>query len=310
MTPDFEISELREFLERGLGFRLSSLRQLPVCNQSLNFKAVRASDEHAFLVKLSPTASDPGARIRQENLSRNLLVLRGTKAVGVLFPEAPAVFSRYRLLCLSWCDGRSLTVDRLSPEQFSRFLDDYLSFSSALQRVRDALPQRDLLRWRSEIQKRLRGFLGTRFLRRMEAEVPVADCTYDQSSVKVIHGDLHARNFHFAEGRVTGFFDLEELRLGYPAEDIVRYVVCSFEHLGPFALCRRARILRSFADAVRRLPFSEREWLVAVNGLFLYRIIVNVRRGCGLRTVADLFLRARLYRKLRRIFREISNPSA
>ncbi len=65
------------------------------------------------------------------------------------------------------------------------------------------------------------------------------------------HGDLHPKNFAFQDGRVSGFFDVEGLTLGYPAWDILRYLTFSIDHLRFYERHRTRAILSRFAQAVQ-----------------------------------------------------------
>lgn len=77
LRQDFQDELLRRHLESALGFGLVSLSRLPGCANSLNFKAVRASDGLVFAVK----CSDPADVGRRKRLVAHLDELRGTKAV-------------------------------------------------------------------------------------------------------------------------------------------------------------------------------------------------------------------------------------
>lgn len=315
MVQDFETEELKSALERALGFRLASLRRLDG-GCALNFRAEREGDGSAFLVKCSP----PERQSLFANLERHLADLEGTKAVRRVFSaECPPKFRQYNLLCLAWCQGKRRFPDTLSDDELRAFLDDYLGFSAAMQKTSGTLPAMPLVYMREAVLRNCRG-LGGALLRRMVDELLPADETrYRKERLRIIHGDFHHGNFLFEDGRLSGCFDLEEFRRGYPADDIVRYFVCAAEHLRWYDVRRRRRILRGFSLAVRHLPYPADEWRVAIGGLLLQKLYKHMggqppgelpqqtlynnagERPPGLLRALNLLFRARLYRRLKRL---------
>ena len=137
-------------------------------------------------------------------------------------------------------------------------------------------------------------------------ELPVDGVTYRKELLKTVHGDFHHGNFLFVDGKVNGFFDLEEFCEGYPTDDIVRYFVCAAEHLKGFGVFRLGRILERFAAAVRHMPYSREEWEVAINCLLLRKIYMKVKdEPVGFARAANLLFRARLYRRMKGIVHRI-----
>ena len=301
MKQDFRTEELQAALEGALGFRISSMTRLDG-GCALNFRAVRAGDGYAFSVKCSP----PERQELFEHLVRHLADLKGTKAVRRVFEEScPPTFRGYNVLCLDWCRGERRFPDTLSDSELRDFLDDYLAFSDAMQRTSRTMARLPFAKMREDVLGHCRG-LGGWLLRRLVGElVPAKDVEYDIARVRLIHGDFHHGNFLFADGRVTGYFDLEEFRKGYPAEDIVRYFVCAAEHLRWYDARRRRRIMAQFGAAVRRLPYPPGDWRLAVSGFLLQKVYKNAgARPPGLFRALNLCFRARLYRRLLRIVGE------
>lgn len=291
---DFPEELLKRHLESTLGFGLASLTRLPGYANSLNFKAVRASDGLVFAVK----CSDPADAERRKRLVTHLDELRGTKAVRRFFPEVNSDFKGLSLLFLSWCPGERVFADRLSKGEMDAFLDDYLDFSAALQRTSDHRPAEDpavRYRW---VLPQLEG-TGVRGVRRfLEEQWRRGNIAYRPEKLRIIHDDFHHGNFLFVGHRVAGYFDFEEFRPGYPAEDLVRYVTVCAEHLHFYELYRIRGLLAAFREMVRHMPYSREEWHVAVNAMLLYRIEKYVRRGLGFRQVIRLRLRFRFYRAM------------
>lgn len=305
MDGDFPAA-LKEVLERSLGFMLKPLERLDG-NIALNFKAVRATDGFTFAVKCSP----PERHEAFVRLLTHLEELKGTKAVKRIFPDGLSKFRGYDLVCLSWCAGERLFPDRMSDAEMATFVDDYLAFSAALQKTSQILPHDPLLNWRALALSHCTTRASRGIRRLLERELTETALTYRPELLKTVHGDLHHGNFLFADGRVAGYFDLEDLCQGYPTDDLVRYFVCASEHLRWYEQHRKRRILMLFAQVVRRTRYSAHEWEIALNGLLMRKIVAKAERGrLGWWQTANLLFRAGYYRKMKRIAAYAKDPAA
>lgn len=303
MRQDFATEELRRELERSLGFGLRSLERLPGQAWSLNFKAVRADDGFEFVVKLVPATGEGAYEARFAQTMRHLEDMVGTKAACPLFSSCAKRFRNYHVCCLSWCPGARLFPDRLTVDQMKAFLADYLVFSEGMQKTTGIFPKREGRALKAQVLHALRGFWG-RWLRiRLEAEMPDDDVVHRPELTRIIHGDFHYGNFLFRDGVLSGIFDLEEFRYGYPTEDLVRYVTCAVEHLRWYEQGRVRRIVRMFEEMVRFLPYSAHEWVVALNVHFLDKVSRRFPRGLNPFRVFNLSYRYAFYRELKDIAR-------
>lgn len=300
MRQDFRTDELKEALEQSLGFRLRSLVRLDGAS-ALNFKAVCESDGRAFAVKCSPACR----QVMFEHLVRHLDETGGTKAVARLFREkCPSTFRGYNVICLSWCDGERRFPDQLTQAEFEDFLREYLKFSAAMQKATLIAPPDPIEKWRAGAFSACGGVCGRPLRNLIERELPVGEVRYRPERLGVIHGDFHHGNFLFVDGRLNGFFDLEEFCGGYPADDIVRYFVCAAEHLRWHEQLRKPKLLRRFAEAVGFLPYPAEDWLTAIDGLLARKLYMKTEgRRVGVAQVANLLFRARFYLALKRIVR-------
>ena len=299
MEPGFDLA-LHDALERALGFAVKPLERLDG-EINLNFRAVRATDGLTFAVKCSPQAKHEAFGI----LCGHLKALEGTKAARRLFPDALQEFRGYDVLCLSWCDGERLFPDRLTDEQMAALADDYLDFSRALQRTVPSCPPDDCAAMRRLTLGRCRGFWSRGIRRLLERELTEDGVRLRPEKTRLIHGDLHHGNFLFKDGRVSGFFDFENVTHGYPAEDLIRYFVCASEHLRWYEQHRKLRILDLFRIAVARLPYPADEWATALNRLLVLKIARKAAdRGLGFLMSVNLLFRARYYHTLKRVAAE------
>lgn len=296
MEPGFDLA-LHDELERSLGFPLRPLERLDG-EINLNFKAVRATDGLTFAVKCSP----PEKRAAFAALCGHFAALEGTKAARRLFPDALVRFRDYDILCLSWCDGERLFPDRLTDAQMAALADDYLDFSKALQRTMPSCPPDDCVAMRRLALGKCGGFWSRGIRRLLERELTEESVRLRPGKTRLIHGDLHHGNFLFKDGRVSGFFDFENVTQGYPAEDFVRYFICAAEHLRWYEQHRKRRILRLFRVAAARLGYPADEWETALNRLLVSKIARKAAdRGLGFWMSVNLLYRSRYYRALKGI---------
>ena len=302
MRQEFRTDELKDVLEQALGFRLRLLVRLDGAS-AINFKAVRESDGLAFAVKCSPVCR----QVMFEHLVRHLDETEGTKAVSRLFKkECPPTFRGYNVICLTWCDGERRFPDQLTRAEFEAFLGEYLKFSAAMQRATLIAPPDPIEKWRAGALVACRGICGRLLQNLIERELPVDEVRYCPARLGIIHGDFHHGNFLFVDGRLNGFFDLEEFCGGYPADDIARYFVCAAEHLGWYEQFRKPRLLRRFAEAVAFLPYPAEDWLTAIDGLLVRKLYMKTEgRRVGVAQVVNLLFRARFYLALKRIVRSV-----
>lgn len=304
MEVGFDIA-LHDALEQALGFSLKPLERLDG-EINLNFKAVRALDGLMFAVKCSP----PKKHAVFESLCGHLKALEGTKAAQRLFPNALHQFRGYDILFLSWCDGKRLFPDHLTDEQMIALADDYLNFSKALQQTKPFCPPDDCVAMRRLALGKCRGFWSRGIRRLLERELTEDAVCLRQEKTRLIHGDLHHGNFLFKNGRVSGFFDFENITQGYPAEDFVRYFVCASEHLHWYEQHRKLRILKLFRIAVTRLRYPADEWETALNRLFVSKIARKaVNHGLGFWMSVNLLFRARYYWTMKKIVTEVSEAT-
>lgn len=136
--------------------------------------------------------------------------------------------------CCTWVEGHEMLFADMSEAEVEMFADDYESFRSAIVWDGSLLPPRDYGR-----------------------------CS---ESLKPIHGDLNRHNVLFRSGRIVGFLDYEEFRVGYPTEDLVRFVCTSAESHGLSTLMSRQRLLRNFCRLMKTSSYTEQEWVSAVRG--------------------------------------------
>lgn len=217
--------------------RLGALADRPVASlvrfdrgaQSVNY-AGHWKDGGRFVLKLVPFSRADQYERLVEHLEK-----AASPVVRELEPRLRFDIDGFHALLLVWCEGETVTFDRLfnrtTPE---RFLADYARFSQAIQTNVKLYPQ-----------------------------MPSGEAALEVGRI-VIHGDFQSDNLRFVDGALRHVLDIEEFRLGRPVEDFVRYAACSFGHLPFFAWRRRARIIRSLVALAAASGYSADEWRAAI----------------------------------------------
>ena len=271
MKRDFGDAVLLRAVEEGYGVSVRTLEAIDGHAHSFNFRAV-AADGEVFEVKCFPAAHEKMFRslLAHTAPSDNLLAatrLFGGKVLG---------FDGWKVIALRWVAGSERGPDELSDGELDAFLSAYAEFLSRLSDDGAILPTRDGLALKRTLLERLRGGNAPGIVRELN-KMPDDTLTLAPECRRIIHGDLHSGNFRFKDGHVSGFFDLEELRFGTPAEDLVRYVVCHEEHRRWYDLRGRRRLLAAFRRILLRTSYSRAEWIFAINGYLLRKLAKKVK---------------------------------
>ncbi len=294
MTRDFSEESLRQALVGGYGISVRTLEALKGRAHSLNFRA-ETMDGTVFEVKCFPTA-------RKELLERLLahtVPSDNPLAATRIFGGKVVTLDGWTVMALRWVHGYGRDPDELSDGEMAAFLSAHAKFLGSLADDGAIMPVRDGFAVKRLLLERLSGGNAPEILRELEA-LPDESLTLEPERVRIIHGDLHRGNFRFENGTVSGFFDLEELRFGTPAEDLVRYVVCCAERQRWYDLSGRRRLLSAFRRILAGTSYSRDEWMFAVNGYLLRKLAKKVRSN-RLSLPRRINLRARFgfYRALR-----------
>lgn len=293
---DFSLDALKRTLEAGYGVDIWHLKPLGGHAHSLNFK-VRCRNCRSFAAKC----------ILAEDERMFARLLEHTKSVTAvdasvrLFDGRILAFGKWKVMALKWIRGTRRFPDELTSSETASFLRAHAAFLGGLVDDGQVLPVRDGLALKRDLLARLKGGNAPELVRELKL-MSDATLTLPPERVRIIHGDLHWENFRFDRGCVSGFLDIEELRFGTPAEDLVRYVVCRAEHLRWYALGRLRRLRAAFAEFVRRTPYTRGEWLFAIDGYLLRKLDKKISgKKLSWTTRKNLAFRLGFYRTLRDI---------
>ena len=300
MTRDFNDDAVRRSLEDGYGILVRKLEPLNGHAHSFNFRA-ETVDGTVFVAKCLLAANAERFKCLVAHTAPSGNALAATR----IFDGKVVGFGRWKVMAIKWIPGEGRGPEELSEDELDAFLAAYAEFLSHLSDDGAILPARDGLALKRMLLARLHGGNAPGIARELN-KIQDDSLTLAPGCRCIIHGDLHKGNFRFDGGVVSGFFDLEELRYGTPAEDLVRYVVCSEEHRRWYDLRGRRRLFGVFRRIVARTSYSHDEWMFAINGCLLRKLAKKVKsnrlsvwRRINLRT------RFRFYRELRKIVESV-----
>jgi hypothetical protein len=295
MRRDFTLDALSEAIRAGYGLGEAVLTPLKGYAHSLNFKV--ESGGEVFAAKAFPAKKTLELDRLLAHTAPSCCALAATR----LFDGKTLDFGAWKVMAMRWIEGERRSPDELDAKGVESLLSSYAAFLRGLRDDGFILPVRDSASLKRPLAERLKSMGLASWLRELKL-VSDDSLALDPERVRIIHGDLHYENFRFFGDDVKGFLDIEELRFGTPAEDLVRYVLCSAERRKWLTPRARRRILAVFATFVERMPLTRGEWLFAIDSYLVRKLDKRVRRGrpsllCRLRMAA----RFGLYRDLREV---------
>lgn len=287
-------------VEDGFGISAKSVFPLRGRSHSLNFKVVGPDGVARLFKCVRPGSGDAVRRLFAHSRSAQSQLVP-----SLLFDGRTVDIGGCRVFAMSWVDGEPRPPDSLSPDCARRLAERHAEILGSLRDDGEVLPVRDLAAVRRDILEKPGVCSRGELLRELE-RMDESSLVRDPARTRVIHGDLNPGNVLWENGDVSGFLDLEELRFGYPAEDLVRYVISGAEHVKWFEFWRTAGARRTFAEIVRHSRFPADEWLLAINGYLLWKLrrkASSAPGALGLR----MKWRLRLYRDMREIAAEAAS---
>lgn len=271
MKSNLDVGKCRAAAEELFGHALASFRELHGGKTSRNF--VAADGDRQWFVKV-------GLPKRVERTLSRHQAVRSPLVPRIALDGRTAVCGDCVVCAEEWLpDLTHVDPAELTPPQAEDLVRAYRDFSAAAQAVRDA---KDDGRYRA----------------------------FDAGlTPSVIHGDLNFRNVGFSEGRVRAILDLESMRLGYPTEDLLGFVVHEMERTRLWFRRRLRRLEQGLAAVVRASGYTRRAWLAAID---TYEADKRSRRAGKSRftlfKTLEHHLRAPLYRQIRRIIEREALP--
>jgi len=176
-------------------------------------------------------------------------------------------FADGRALCLEWKECRKIEVVDLTDAEADALVDGAVGLSRALQRATDVPPpagEDDPDRQYALVVDFARRHPLTKPLLRGLLSISPEARSYGTRPLQIVHGDFHALNFGFVDGRLAAVFDFDTLVRGLPCEDLA-YALCERMRHEGLDVRRRSRLLSLFNRFRARSPWPDADWRIAVN---------------------------------------------
>jgi len=255
---------------------------------------VEFSDGRKAFAKIGDGVAMARTAVRLKELSACSYVPR------VLLAPEPAVGGG-RVLCLEWKVADRIEVVDLTDAQADSLVDGALALSTSMQHatdVRSAMAEDDPAKHYGVVCEYARRHPLVAGLLSGVLAVPESDRAYGARPLATIHGDFHALNFGFSNGRFSAVFDFDSLTKGLPCEDLA-YALCEDMRRHDLGRGRRQRLKALFARFVARAPWPMADWRFAVNHARLRIAARRLAKHPGNPWVAlDVFRRDRKLRPL------------
>ncbi len=295
--PSVDMTALRVFLEGRLGCALSAFDWIATAARSNNFFAQTATGER-LVVKCVLATDAQMTRFRDHCLPHMERLRTVPEAAHLAY--GPWQWDGKLVFAMTFADGRQVRPDRLTRAQEANLIQAYGRFSDAIQSSDAILPAQDGAALRERVLQVLEHPACRKVRAFVQTEIPPEVLAYDAARGRVIHGDFHYKNFHFDGDRVSGIFDLESFRWGYPAEDWIRYLIAGVEHVNLFNLFGGRRRMAFFERLLPLYPVDE--WRRAIDLQLLEKISFRFKnqKESTERLMLHLRYRFRFYFKLHR----------
>ena len=231
MSMAAENSEEWRAAERALGCEFASFRRVHAGKNSVNYRA-ETPEGRLYLVKFA-------CPYRAERVLARLGAISSPLIPPLALCGRTGTFGRFVICALEWCkDGANIPPHVLTSAQIAAIVEGYRELSRAF----------------SAVEPRL-----------LEApEEAVEAAKRCGAALRPIHGDFHYKNFFLDGDRFCACFDVECMRLGMPAEDLLRIFAHELDRTRFWCFRRIGRIYRNLSEMVRISGIPKAEWLEAV----------------------------------------------
>lgn len=267
--PPQRVKALAKELARRFGCEGLVLTPIPVSCACPVFRAEAAGCPPMFVKLADPAAAE-----------RSLRFLRAAGAACPLLPrmllDEPVSFDGRAVVCLEWKDCRRIEIEDMTEDEADSFLAGMIRLSEALRAAPDVLPadgeDSPAAEYRIVSGYAQRHPLVARVMSALTG-IPAEARDYGNRRLSAIHGDMHACNFGFADGRLSAVFDFDSVLMGLPCEDVAYAFTESIRRHG-LSAAKKRHVCRLFNRVVGHSPWPADEWRIAVNHARL-RIAAN-----------------------------------
>lgn len=242
-----DLNDLEQFIIKNRIFAdYESIKEIEVGGASYNF-CVQTKSECYFL-KLLP------------NNERFQKAQALCKMLKIFHPTKYEDFKQYKMLVMSYFDGRKVYYDDCNPVFLTKLC---LQYKEVLKRRLDTqfiAPQFDMKQLCSEIKDLLekRNGLIFRTLYKNLWNKILSDIVTLQKTQNIIHGDFTANNLMITKNNAPIILDWEGIRYGYSTEDWCGLILELAGFRGFFGSSRRLKELCNMINS--QFHFSSKEW--------------------------------------------------
>lgn len=185
------------------------------------------------------------------------------KVVSLDIPE----LAGHDYICLEWMDAERVNAEDMTDAQADSLLAGYMELSSAMARAPDVMqpPGEETC---ERLYADVAGYAKRHpLVGRLVAPlvgIPEWERTYGGRATATIHGDLQPKNYGFRGDRLAAVFDVDGLTKGLACEDLA-YAFTERCRRAELSAAKRRRLVELFLRLVRKSPWPEDEWRIAVN---------------------------------------------
>lgn len=243
------IGEIQDLVSRALGLEFSLTPLTVKCTYAV-FRGRSAAGESVF-VKLAP----------KSEWERTAAVLRDVgdcRFFAKLLVSDPIEYHGLVVMISEWRDSKIVFPEDMASGEIDSFVAGCREFSDCLQRAKDYARIAESPLAPERLYGTVKGYverhpLAGRLLADLMA-IPESERTYAGHELKVVHGDFHAKNLGYVDGRFACVFDFDKLTQGLACGDLVNALGERYSLMGMSASCRRR-----LADASREI-FAKCRW--------------------------------------------------
>ena len=242
-----DLHGLAQFIKKNKVFAdYESIKEIEVGGASYNF-CVQTKNKRYFL-KLLPD---------NERFQKTKALC---KMLKILHPTKYEDFKQYKMLIMSYFDGRKVYYDDCNPVFLTKLC---LQYQELLKRRLDAqfiASQFDMKQLCSKIDDLLQKRNGVIFrtLYKNLWKAIFSDIITLPKTKNIIHGDFTANNLMITKDNAPIILDWEGIRYGYATEDWCCLIIELAGFRGFFGSCHRLRRLCNMINS--QFHFSAKEW--------------------------------------------------
>lgn len=289
-------------LEKHLNDKITAAVRMATGSCSVNYRL--QAKRGFYLIKFIAQARVP--RDRRERVWHNIRALSDFDLGPHLALQTTFTHGPWDILVLKWVNGQSVFINQLDNQHLDDLIAAYLDMTDTFQEHKSEMhvaPGDDWLHIYNTLHtdKRYHPILQ---------DMDAKDLIYRDHLTSVIHGDFHYKNLIFQGQDLSGILDFEELKIGYPTEDLIRLILTNKEHhcfIYPGKLRFTLRLLKHL---IEKTSYTRHQWMLGLNAFILTKGYKKFRssKHFSFRHMLCLRLDAHTYRCCRKYIIKYTQP--